>query len=183
MVCLRAVIRGIAGLNESDAIEEVERQKLLSHFLKGSGGNWSRLERILQQLDNDGILIGRFMSQCPDCAGSNLELSAAKRLESGKTMAGVCFYQDPLESTSEKLYLRYFSLEHNSVYGGANHLVNSGEGHLALRRTLVELLTCYEFEFELNEEFDGFEISGPWNFDSQDIYSQDSGDYLQKDRD
>lgn len=29
MVCLRAVIRGIAGLNESDAIEEVERQKLL----------------------------------------------------------------------------------------------------------------------------------------------------------
>ncbi len=133
-------------MNEIDALEEVERQR-------------------------------RLAAHCPDCAGSNLELSAAKRIESKREMAGVCYYHDPLEASSEQLYLQYFSTELNSVYGGVSGnsfgATKKGDAHLGIRTMISKLLSLEKLEFKINEKFDGFEIEGPWDFESQEIYYQD----------
>lgn len=175
----------LPALNEIDALEEIVRQNRLAAFLKESGGNWARLENVLEQLDKKDILIGRYMSHCPDCAGSNLELSAAKRLESGRKMAGVCYYQDSLEATSAQLYLQYFSTELNSVYGGVSGNCfganKNGDAHLRIRTMISNLLSLEKLEFKINEKFDGFEIQGPWDFESQEVYYQDGwGDEREK---
>lgn len=164
-------------MDRSEAIDELNRQKCLAEFLQNAGGDWARLESVFEHLEKDGVLIGRYMSQCPDCAGSNLEWLAAFLMEENKNISGVCYYQDPLETFTPMLRLQFFSTANMSVYGGVNKnysgYVKDGNENTKLKNEISKFLNSSKLNFDFNEKFQEFDIQGPWDFKAQNIYSQD----------